>query len=573
MSSGFSVSGLISGLDSDTLITQLMQLERQPIIRFQDKIDALEEERDALRDLRSQLQTLRNRTQDFRFNNTFSAFAAATSEDTVATAEISAPNPVVGAFALDVTQLASATSANSSAVLGAAIDPNAALDSAGINATIEAGTFTVNGVQFTVDPTTQSLNDILSAINGSAAGVTASYDAGTDTVTFENSTAGDTSLINFGAADDDSNLLSVLSVTEATQTTGGSGQTVATGTRNLGAIDATALISATNFANGAVTAGTFSINGVSISVDPTQDTTLDVLERINSSDAQVTASFDSATDTIRFVSDTLGSRTIKFGGAGDTSNFLAITNLDSATQTAGKDAQFTINGGPVITRNTNEVSDAISGVTVNLLSVGQSTITVSSDNDAILEDVQTFIDEFNASVSSIRDLTAIGGTLAGDASIRSIESYLRTNIFAQVPGLSGDYGNLVEIGITTGDDFNASAGATLELDSDIFLEALLSDRNNVSDLFSNSDGTGVADLLFDFLDEATRATGFLNNRAKSNGSIDIQIQSLNDQIDRVEERVAQKEKRLRRQFAQLEVTSSNLQSQNSALSGLAFRYF
>jgi len=573
MSSGFSVSGLISGLDSDTLITQLMQIERQPILRLQDKIAALEKEQEALSNLRTQLQTLRNRAQDFRFNNTFSAFGTATSEETVATAELSSANPVVGAFTLDITQLATATTANSGAVLGAAIDPDAALDSAGINASIEAGTFTINGVEFTVDPTTQSLNDILSAINGSAAGVTATYDAGTDTVTFENNTAGDTALINFGASEDESNLLDVLSVTEATQATGGSGQTTVTGTRNLGAVDATAGLSATNFAAGAITSGTFSINGVSISVDPTEDTLLDVLERINSSDAQVTATMDTATDTIRFVSDTLGSRTIKFGGSGDTSNFLSITNLSAASQTAGKDAQFTVNGGPVITRNTNEVSDAISGVTVNLRSVGESTITVSSDNEAILEDVQAFIDEFNTAVSSIRDLTGINGDLAGDASIRSIETFLRTNVFAQVSGLSGDYSNLVELGITTGEDFNASVGATLQIDSDAFLEALRDDRTNVSNLFSNADGTGVADLLFDYLDEATKATGFLNNRAKANGTIDIQIQGLNDQIDRIEDRVAQKEERLRRQFAQLEVSSSNLQAQSSSLAGLSFSAF
>lgn len=570
MSSGFSFSGLISGLDSDTLITQLMAIERQPILRLQDKIETLESTQSALRELRTQLQTLRNRAQDFRFNNIFSAYGTTTSDDTVATADVSSSNPVVGAYVLDVIQLASSTNASSSDSLGSSINPSAALDSSGINSTIEAGTFTINGVEFTVDPATDSLDDILAAINSSGAGVTASYDSGTDTVTFENTTAGDTSVINFGSSDEEgeSNLLEVLGVTEATQSTGGSGQTVVTGTRNLGAIDATALISATNFANGAITAGSFSINGVSISVDPTEDTMLDVIASINSSDAGVTASFDSATDTIRFVSDTLGSRTIKFGGTGDTSNFLSITNLDTATQTAGKDAQFTINGGSVITRNTNEVSDAISGVTVDLLSVGETTIKVATDTDTIVEDVQTFIDEFNASVSAIRDLTSSDGALAGDSSIRTVENYLRTNIFAQVGGLSGEYSNFVEIGITTGEDFNASEGALLELDTDAFLEALRDDPTNIANLFSNDGGTGVADQLFDYLDEVTKATGFLNNRSKASGTIDVQIQSLNDQIDRIEDRVAQKEERLRNQFAQLEVISSNLQAQNSALAAL-----
>ena len=36
MASGFSVGGLITGLDSNTIITQLIQIERQPITRPED---------------------------------------------------------------------------------------------------------------------------------------------------------------------------------------------------------------------------------------------------------------------------------------------------------------------------------------------------------------------------------------------------------------------------------------------------------------------------------------------------------------------------------------------------------
>ena len=51
----------------------------------------------------------------------------------------------------------------------------------------------------------------------------------------------------------------------------------------------------------------------------------------------------------------LRSRMISF--ASGTSNFLDITNLTAATQTAGADSQFTVNGGPVQTQNTNDVAE------------------------------------------------------------------------------------------------------------------------------------------------------------------------------------------------------------------------
>ena len=569
MSGLFSAGGLISGIDSNSLIEQLMQLERQPIIRYEDKISDLGSEQGALRELRTTLQTLRNRAQDFRFNNLFDQYEATSSEESVLISTVSGSSPVVGSYEIDITQLASSTVATSSAVLGDVIDTGVALDSSGISTEITSGTFTVNGVAFTVDPTTDSLTDIISDINGSSAGVTVTYDSGTDKVTFENSTASDTSLINFGATDDDSNFLAVINVTEATQSTNGSGSTEATSTRNLGAIDYTTTLDSINFADGAVTAGTFSINGISITVDDISTETLgNILAKINDSDAQVTASYDTTSDSIQVVSKTLGSRTVNFTSG--TSNFIDRTNLTAATQVAGNDAEFTINGGSTVTRNTNEVSDAIGGVTLDLLSVGTSTVTISTDDDSIVEEMQEFITAFNDSVDKITELTAQGGVLENDGSMTSIETYLRTMVFDFVTDISGDYSSILEVGISTGDAFDSTAVSHLELDEDTFREALRDDRFNVSDLFTNTAETGVADKLYDYLDDITKVTGFLHNRSKSNGTIDQQIQNYNDQIDRVEARLLQKEDRLRRQFTQLEQLSANFQSQSSALSSIGF---
>ena len=569
----FSAGGLITGIDSNTLIRQLLQLERGPILRIDDRIEALESERDVARELRTQLVTLRNRTQDFRFDNTFSAFVSASSDEAVLTSEVSSPTPVTGSFDIDVTQLATATTAESSAVLGATIDPDAALNSSGIVTEITGTTFSINGVEFTFDPDTDSLNTVLSDINASAAGVTGTFDSGTNLVTFENSTASDTSIINFEAQDDDSNFLDVIAVTTATQSTGVGGSTEVSSSHSLGVIDSLVELDTVSFANGTMTSGSFSINGISISVDVTTDTLDDILSAITSSDAQVSATFDGTTDTIRILSTSLGSRTVNFGGATDTSNFLSITNLDTATQTAGNDLEFTINGGSTQTRNSNEISDAVTGVTLRLLSVGTSTVTVNSDNDSIVETVQELIDEFNNSVGMIRDLTGIEGALSGDSGIRSIGNFLRANIFSQVADLGGDFSSLLDIGISTGEDFDSSTPSVLELDEDAFREALRDDSTNVEELFSNDDETGIADILYEYIDEIAKATGFLHARSKAGGVIDVQIQSLNDQIDRFEDRLLHKEERLRRQFTRLEQLSAGFQNQSAALSGLSFSRF
>lgn len=569
MSGSFSAGGLITGLDSESLIRSLMQIERQPILRMEDRISRLEEQRTAVRDLRTTLQTLRNAAQDFRFNNIFNAFTSATSKPEVLTSSVTGAAPVTGSFAIDVTRLATATEAVSSGFIGAPINAGAALNSSGITTDVTAGNFVINGVTFTVDPTTDSLNSILADINSSAAGVTATYDSITDKVTIANTTPGDASFINFGGTDSNtSNFLEIINVRGATQSPGVGGATTVASTRNLGAISTIEPLNNANVGGGAVTAGTFSVNGVSITIDPSTDTIQDVLGALNESEAGVTASYDTATDTIRVVSNTLGSPTIRFGGAGDTSNFLDLVNLDTAVQTAGVDAQFTVNGGPVQTRNSNSVSDAIGGVTLDFLSVGASTVTISNDEDAIVEDIQGFVEDFNEALNKIRELVGSEGTLRGDGGIRSIESSMIGTIFSQVSGMMGDFQSLLDIGISSGEDFNSDVALNITLDEEKFREALKKDRSGVMKLFANDAENGIADQLFTFLDDATKTTGFLNERARDNGTIAQQIQSANDQIDRLEERLTQRENRLRRQFTSLEQISAVYQNQAAALQRL-----
>jgi flagellar hook-associated protein 2 len=566
---GFSVGGLMTGLDSNTLIKQLMQLERQPIVRIQKRISTLQTQRDAIRELRTQLQTLRSRAQDFRLDMVFDQFKANSTEESVVGAKVSGANPVAGAYEVSVNHLASATTGSSSSRLGANIDAGALLSASGIHTEVTAGTFTINGVAFTIDPAANSLNDVLGQINASAAGVTASYDFATDTVVVENAAAGDTSLINFGGTGDDSNFLTVIGLLNATQATGGTGSTTTSSTRNLGAINPGGTLNGVNFAGGAATSGTFYVNGVAISVDMTQDSVSDVLSRITNSDAQVTASYDSATDSVRLVSKTLGSRTMRLTSG--TSNFLDVTHLTGASQTAGQDSQFTVNGGAVQTRNTNEVADAIGGVTLSFKSAGTSTVTAALDDDAIVEKIQEFITAFNESLTKIRSLTSATGALRSDGTLTSIEGFLRSTIFSQVTGLSGTYQSVLDIGLSTGDAFESTSAAQLTLDDEAFRTALRENRANVKGLFSNAAGTGVGDVLFQYLEEATKSAGFLNERSKANGTIDQQIRSNNDAIKRIEERLGVKERRLRQQFARLERISSQFQQQGGALNALSSR--
>jgi len=565
MAGGISASGLITGIDSNALIQQLMQLERQPITRLQNQITTLNTQRTALTNITNTLCTLRSRAQDFRLLDPFNKYKSTSGDEDILTASGSGSSPTQGTYSVQVIQLATATTAVSGGRVSADIDPNATLENSGISMGITGGTFTINGVSFTVDPTTDSLNDILNAINSSAAGVTAAYDLAQDRVVIANTNPGNTSVITLGRASDTSNFLTAIGVRGATQYTNTNGSTEVRSATVLGAVSTLDKLDDANLRNGPVTAGTFSINGISITVDPSTDALSDILSRINSSDAGVIASYDPINDVIRLQSKLLGSRNISIGASGDTSNFVSVFALDTAVQTAGKDAQISIDGGPVLTRNTNAITDAISGVTLNLKDTGTATVTVSPDEDAAISAVKAFIDQYNTAISDLRNQTAVNGTLQGDGGLRSIQSTLQSMIFSTVPGNNPAYTNLVDIGFNTGSNFNSKEYQPIQLDEEKFRTALREAPSTVKALFTNTNKTGIGDLFEGYLDGATSTTGFLSERTRTNGAIDRQIAAINDRIRAMEERLTQRETRLRQTFMRLEQISANLRTQNAAL--------
>lgn len=569
MSGNINIGGLISGLDTNSIIRQLMQIERQPINRLQQRINQLQQKRTAIQNIRNVLTTLKNRLQDFKLTNFFNVFKATSSDSAVVNAQVSGTNPVLGTYQVEVLQMASATVAVSSSRISNPINPSAPLESSGLATNVTNGTFSINGVEFTVDTSTQSLNDVIDMINGSSAGVTAYYDTNEDRLVIYNTTPGDSSRIILGASTDTSNLLSALGLTGALQYTNSNGSTELKSINTLGGVNLGKKINELNLQNGSITSGAFTINGIRINIDAVNDTLGDVLSRINASDAGVIASYDSTTDTIRIVSKELGSRLIRFGSVTDTSNFLSMVNLDYAIQTAGSDAKLKVNGGPEIIRNSNVISDVIPGVTFTLLKTGSSTITIETDEDKIVENIKNFIGAFNDSLKQILETTSKDGRLYGESGIREIAFTLQQKFFSQVSGITGPYQSLADIGFSTGNVFDSKAIPSISLDEEKFKSAIRNNKTNVIELFTNSAGTGLVDVLYPYLDEITAYNGFLNERIKPTGSIDTQINTLNRQISAIEYRVSQREARLRRQFTLMEQMLQNLQGQNTSLTRLS----
>jgi flagellar hook-associated protein 2 len=151
-------------------------------------------------------------------------------------------------------------------------------------------------------------------------------------------------------------------------------------------------------------------------------------------------------------------------------------------------------GPPWIERSSNRISDVLQGVTLDLLDTGASTtVTVSTDKNAITEKIQMFLEDFNAIRSAIRDATSYdadtgaSGTLLGNYAVQIIKMRLDTLVTGGVAGFQdpGDaYSSLQQIGFSTDALQGSSTEGELILDTATLSQALDTDPEAVARLFS-----------------------------------------------------------------------------------------
>lgn len=254
------------------------------------------------------------------------------------------------------------------------------------------GFFHINGVRIDInDYRTLTPERLIGLINGSGAGVTASFDRDEGVFKIESNTPGSGD-VTMGKDGDTSDILSIMKVTIP------SGATYTRGKTD-GTIDTSAKLSGTDSGlTTSITSGIFTINGVSIYVDTSTDTLESVMKKINSSGAGVTINYDSTTD--KFSMSGTGTERIKLGSPNDSSNFLAAINLtynaykEIEVGSEGKSAVFTINGTKY-TRGSNTVTDAVAGMTINISNTGTTVINVSIDTDKAIDAMAGFAAKYN----------------------------------------------------------------------------------------------------------------------------------------------------------------------------------
>jgi len=431
-----SFSGLASGLDTGSIIQQLVEIRRQPIYTLESKKTDYNLQSTALDGVQSRLSDLLNAIQDLDSNNEFASLSATSSEEDYLTATAGAL-ATQGNFDITINALASAQKTMTQGY-----------DSA--SESIGTGTFSITVGGETTDieviEGSSGIGDLAAAINHSSAGVSA-------TVLYDGSETGGYHL--------------VLSAEE-------------TGTESAFTIDA---------------------SGLSGGTAPAFTTT-------------------QSASNAEFVIDTL-----------------------------------------TITSQSNEVANAIQGVTLNLEQADPGTsinLEIGVDGEALQEKVQAFADAYNGLFNYLNEQTADGKPLRGDSIARNVASRVR---MAMTSSLStGDITTLSQIGLSQEED------GILSFDTAAFQEHVAEDYTGVRDLFIGTDThSGIVYLLGLSLDDMTDSTdGIFKLRSDA---IADRIETIDDRIERYERSIDSYEETLQRKFTAMEQMVAALQAQGASLYG------
>jgi flagellar hook-associated protein 2 len=308
-----------------------------------------------------------------------------------------------------------------------------------------------------------------------------------------------------------------------------------------------------------------------VNIDSTNNTLAAIAAAINSATGNtgVQATILNATDGSHLVltaSQTGAASAVSVTASGGDGGLVKL-DYDSTTKNmielqAAQDSSIQI-AGYTHTSASNSVTDAVTGLTLNLLSAAPGTsvtvsVTPNTSNTNSL--VSSFVSAYNQLQSVISGLvsydpaTKTAGPMLGDATLSGIENQLRVTLSKTVSGASGAYKTLASIGVTK------QADGTLALDSAKLSTALAQTPDSVGQVFASKDG--VATTLNSVIATQLQPGGVLDSR---NTQLQQTLTQVRNDTAALDERMAAVQANYTAQFTALETLLAQLQTMSSYL--------
>ncbi len=321
-------------------------------------------------------------------------------------------------------------------------------------------------------------------------------------------------------------------------------------------------------------AATTGVPAVSVTIDST-DTLSSIATKINAVNAGVTATVvrDGSGDRLMMRSNKTGiDADFQVATTGDASlaafafdNAGGPTGMVSAAAQVPKDAAATING-VAVSSATNTLTDAVPGLTMQLSQVTTTpvTIAIAKDVASVRVNIQAFLKAYNAVNQTLTDATKydagtkVAGPLQGDSTIVGMQNVLRSVLGSTSAGST--FQRLSEMGLQVQRDGSLAVNS-------IKFESAIADVSNLQKFFTADNGNAqtngfalkmktFAQGVLAFNGQVTTKTNALKSASDSNAK---------DQ-DKINQRAAAAEVRLKKQYSALDANLGSLQALNSYVS-------
>lgn len=508
-----------SGMDIDSLVKKLMAGQQAKEDALMQKKTVTEWQKSAYNTVYDSISSFRNTVFDYSLQNMLSPKKVTSSDSSVATVTANADAAQVN-HSLIVAQLASGVNLTSTAAISTGSDKSTLASQMGV-----ANSFSLkidNGsasASINVNPT-DSIYDVVSAINKAGINVRASYDSTLDRFFLSTTNMGaDTGInitatsINAGGTDDGGNFIQGLHLftaapatttsTDGTNTTTVSTFTGPTGKDAVFQLDGVSLTKASN---------SFTISGVSYNLNGVSSGTL-------------------ATDVQNHTF------------SGQASSISVSNDIDAAV----KSIQNLIDSYNKILEDIN----------------GKLDETRYSDYKPLTDEQKT---QMKDSDITLWNEKAKSGMLRHDDILTSLVYTLRNSFANPISGVSGKYRSASSIGITTA---SYAEGGKLHLDTDKLKTALQENPDVLEQLFGGDNG--IAQKLYDgiktTMDKLAQKAGTTGtSQYDTKSSLAILIADYDKQIDVVTERYNTMQSAYYTRFNAMEVALQQLSQQSSWLS-------
>lgn len=255
-----------------------------------------------------------------------------------------------------------------------------------------------------------------------------------------------------------------------------------------------------------VGAGTLTVglgaNTTALTIGGSNNTLAGVAKAINDADVGITAS------VINDGTEGTGYKLLLSSNSTGADNTITAAGTDGLTMTfptelqAAQDAKLVYGSGAgamTITSASNNVTEVVPGVTLNLLSQEKPTtavtLTVARSTTNVETAIQSFVDSYNTAMTTIGSQflfdskTNTGGILMGDQTLVSIQNRIQGFLVSPV-ATNGTYKSLQALGLKLQDD------GSLQFDKTVFSSAVTTDYASVAAMFQTTGRSDAAKLSF-----------------------------------------------------------------------------